>query len=43
VRERIEAMLPSGIGDLAGFIGGFRKSMHARIPNFPCAGVSGNG
>jgi len=32
VRERIEAMLPSGIGDLAGFIGGFRKSMHARIP-----------
>jgi uroporphyrin-III C-methyltransferase / precorrin-2 dehydrogenase / sirohydrochlorin ferrochelatase len=34
VRERIEAMLPSGIGDLAGFIGGFRKSMHARIPEF---------
>src|SRR5882762_10002296 len=34
VRERIEAMLPSGIGDLAGFIGGFRKAMHARIPEF---------
>jgi uroporphyrin-III C-methyltransferase/precorrin-2 dehydrogenase/sirohydrochlorin ferrochelatase len=34
VRERIEAMLPAGIGDLAGFIGGFRKSMHARIPEF---------
>jgi uroporphyrin-III C-methyltransferase / precorrin-2 dehydrogenase / sirohydrochlorin ferrochelatase len=34
VRERIEAMLPARIGDLAGFIGGFRKSMHARIPEF---------
>ena len=34
VRERIEAMLPARIGDLAGFIGGFRKSIHARIPEF---------
>src|SRR6478672_6598842 len=34
VRERIEAMLPARIGDLASFIGGFRKSMHARIPEF---------
>ena len=34
VRERIEAMLPARIGDLAGFIGGFRKAMHARIPEF---------
>ncbi len=34
VRERIEAMLPARIGDLASFIGDFRKSMHARIPEF---------
>jgi uroporphyrin-III C-methyltransferase/precorrin-2 dehydrogenase/sirohydrochlorin ferrochelatase len=34
VRERIEAVLPARIGDLAGFIGGFRKSMHQRIPEF---------
>jgi uroporphyrin-III C-methyltransferase / precorrin-2 dehydrogenase / sirohydrochlorin ferrochelatase len=34
VRERIEAMLPARIGDLAGFIGSFRKSIHARIPEF---------
>ena len=34
VRERIEAVLPARIGDLAGFIGGFRKAMHARIPEF---------
>src|SRR3954465_7563441 len=34
VRERIEAMLPARIGDLAGFIGGFRKTIHARIPEF---------
>ncbi len=34
VRERIEAMLPARIGELAGFIGGFRKSIHARIPEF---------
>src|SRR4051794_4919635 len=34
VRERIEAVLPARIGDLAGFIGGFRKSISARIPEF---------
>lgn len=34
VRERIEAVLPARIGDLAGFIGSFRKSIHARIPEF---------
>ncbi|SDT41132.1 siroheme synthase CysG [Bradyrhizobium canariense] len=32
VRERIEAMLPARIGDLASFIGRRRKSMHGRIP-----------
>jgi uroporphyrin-III C-methyltransferase/precorrin-2 dehydrogenase/sirohydrochlorin ferrochelatase len=32
VRERIEAMLPARIGDLAGFIGRFRKSINGRIP-----------
>jgi len=31
VRERIEAMLPQRIGDLAHFIGGFRKLIHDRI------------
>jgi len=31
IRERIEAVLPARIGDLAGFIGGFRKSIHGRI------------
>src|SRR5882724_2203828 len=35
VRERIEAALPAGIGDLAGFIGRFRKSIHGRIAEFP--------
>ncbi len=35
VRERIEAVLPARIGDLAGFIGRWRKQMHARIPEFP--------
>src|SRR5262245_29373104 len=35
IREQIEAVLPARIGDLAGFIGSFRKSMHARIPEFP--------
>jgi uroporphyrin-III C-methyltransferase/precorrin-2 dehydrogenase/sirohydrochlorin ferrochelatase len=35
VRERIEAVLPARIGDLASFIGGFRKSVHARIAEFP--------
>ena len=34
VRERIEAALPAGIGDLAGFIGRWRKTIHARIPEF---------
>src|SRR6476661_7528941 len=34
VREKIEALLPARIGDLAGFIGAFRKAMHARIPEF---------
>src|SRR6201995_5295222 len=32
LRERIEAMLPARIGELAGFIGRFRKVVHARIP-----------
>src|ERR1700709_1534346 len=32
VRESIEAILPARIGDLATFIGGFRKSINARIP-----------
>jgi uroporphyrin-III C-methyltransferase/precorrin-2 dehydrogenase/sirohydrochlorin ferrochelatase len=35
VRERIEAMLPARIGDLAIFIGRWRKSIHGRIPEFP--------
>jgi uroporphyrin-III C-methyltransferase/precorrin-2 dehydrogenase/sirohydrochlorin ferrochelatase len=34
VRERIEAALPAGIGDLAGFIGRWRKTIHGRIPEF---------
>src|SRR3984893_12265289 len=33
VRESIEAMLPARIGDLASFIGGFGKLIHARIPD----------
>jgi len=32
LREKIEAMLPARIGDLAKFIGRFRKTIHARIP-----------
>jgi uroporphyrin-III C-methyltransferase/precorrin-2 dehydrogenase/sirohydrochlorin ferrochelatase len=32
VREKIEAVLPARIGDLAKFIGRFRKSIHDRIP-----------
>src|SRR5450631_4124960 len=32
VRERIEALLPPRIGDLAGFIGRFRSSFAARLP-----------
>ena len=35
VRERIEAVLPARIGDLANFIGRWRKSIHGRIPEFP--------
>jgi uroporphyrin-III C-methyltransferase/precorrin-2 dehydrogenase/sirohydrochlorin ferrochelatase len=35
VRERIEAMLPAGIGDLASFIGRWRKTIHGRIAEFP--------
>jgi uroporphyrin-III C-methyltransferase / precorrin-2 dehydrogenase / sirohydrochlorin ferrochelatase len=34
VRERIEAMLPARIGDLATFIGRWRRSLHARLPEF---------
>jgi uroporphyrin-III C-methyltransferase/precorrin-2 dehydrogenase/sirohydrochlorin ferrochelatase len=34
VRETIEALLPARIGDLATFIGRWRKSIHARIPEF---------
>lgn len=33
VRETIEALLPARIGDLANFIGGFRKAFHGRIPD----------
>jgi uroporphyrin-III C-methyltransferase/precorrin-2 dehydrogenase/sirohydrochlorin ferrochelatase len=35
VRERIEAVLPARIGELAYFIGRFRKSIHDRIREFP--------
>src|SRR6202000_2182860 len=35
VRERIEAMLPARIGDLANFIGRWRKPIHDRIPEIP--------
>src|SRR5215470_5147137 len=35
VRERIEAVLPSRIGDLAKFIGRFRKAIHDRIAETP--------
>jgi uroporphyrin-III C-methyltransferase/precorrin-2 dehydrogenase/sirohydrochlorin ferrochelatase len=34
VRESIEAVLPARIGDLAGFIGRWRKTIHGRIPDF---------
>src|SRR5713226_6638471 len=34
VRETIEAMLPARIGDLATFIGRWRKSLHSSIPEF---------
>jgi uroporphyrin-III C-methyltransferase/precorrin-2 dehydrogenase/sirohydrochlorin ferrochelatase len=33
VRERIEALLPARIGDLATFIGRWRKTIHGRIPD----------
>jgi uroporphyrin-III C-methyltransferase/precorrin-2 dehydrogenase/sirohydrochlorin ferrochelatase len=35
VRERIEAALPARIGDLASFVGRWRKLIHRRIPEFP--------
>lgn len=35
LRERIEAVLPARIGDLANFIGTWRKSFNARISDFP--------
>jgi uroporphyrin-III C-methyltransferase / precorrin-2 dehydrogenase / sirohydrochlorin ferrochelatase len=35
VRELIEAVLPARIGDLASFIGRWRKSIRDRIPEFP--------
>jgi uroporphyrin-III C-methyltransferase / precorrin-2 dehydrogenase / sirohydrochlorin ferrochelatase len=35
VRESIEAMLPGRIGDLATFIGRFRKSINGRIAQMP--------
>src|SRR5450759_1360231 len=34
VRERIEAVLPARIGDLATFVGRWRKTIHGRIPEF---------
>jgi uroporphyrin-III C-methyltransferase / precorrin-2 dehydrogenase / sirohydrochlorin ferrochelatase len=35
VRERIEAMLPARIGELATFIGGFRNAINGRIAEMP--------
>ena len=35
VREKIEAVLPARIGDLAKFIGRFRKQIHGRISEMP--------
>ena len=35
VREKIEAVLPARIGDLAKFIGRFRKTVHSRIAEMP--------
>lgn len=35
VREKIEALLPARMGELAEFIGGFRKSINERIAEFP--------
>ena len=37
VRERIEAVLPARIGDLAGFIGRWRKPIHGRIAEIAAA------
>jgi uroporphyrin-III C-methyltransferase / precorrin-2 dehydrogenase / sirohydrochlorin ferrochelatase len=34
VRELIETLLPARIGDLAGLIGRWRKTIHSRIPEF---------
>ncbi|HET7887914.1 MAG TPA: siroheme synthase CysG [Bradyrhizobium sp.] len=34
VRELIETVLPARIGDLAGFIGRWRKTVHSLIPEF---------
>ncbi|MGA9954741.1 MAG: siroheme synthase CysG, partial [Bradyrhizobium sp.] len=34
LRERIEAVLPARIGELAGFIGRWRKAVHDLIPEF---------
>jgi uroporphyrin-III C-methyltransferase / precorrin-2 dehydrogenase / sirohydrochlorin ferrochelatase len=34
VRERIEAALPARIGELAGFVGRWRKAIHDLIPEF---------
>src|SRR6185437_3398130 len=34
LRERIEAVLPARIGELAGFIGRWRKAIHDLIPEF---------
>lgn len=35
VRELIETVVPARIGELAGFIGRWRKIIHDRIPEFP--------
>jgi uroporphyrin-III C-methyltransferase / precorrin-2 dehydrogenase / sirohydrochlorin ferrochelatase len=34
LRERIEAVLPARVGDLASFVGRWRKLIHQRIPEF---------
>ncbi len=35
VRERIEALLPARIGDLAGFVGRWREAIKTRLPEMP--------
>jgi uroporphyrin-III C-methyltransferase/precorrin-2 dehydrogenase/sirohydrochlorin ferrochelatase len=35
IREQIEALLPARIGDLASFIGRWRKTIHARVAHAP--------